>query len=112
MDVRTVTRSPNRARSLERNGAAGSGLGSRRAMDRLGSIGQGSDGHARIQTVLPEDHHHRAARISRRRLTPKGRRLFPGSGSLGWREWAEGDAASPHLPTGRSELYARAFTTI
>src|SRR5260221_3231464 len=97
MDVRTVTRSPNRARSLERDSAAGSGLGSRRAMDRLGLIGQGNDRHARIQTVLPEDHHHHAAGISLQRLPPKGRRLFPRGGSLALSDYAVPDAATAPL---------------
>src|SRR5260370_8362931 len=55
LDVRPVTLPCNRARPLERDGAAGGCLGSRRAMDRLGSVDQGYDSHGPIQQVLPKN---------------------------------------------------------
>src|SRR5260370_25853875 len=64
LDVRPVTLPCNRARPLERDGAAGGCLGSRRAMDRLDSVDQGYDSHGPIQMVLPKNLHNRPAAVT------------------------------------------------
>src|SRR5260370_30993296 len=88
LDVRPVTLPCNRARPLERDGAAGGCLGSRRAMDRLGSVDQGYDSHGRIQMVLPKNLHNRPAGVSFCRFVRNIWWLSPRRCNFPWRDFA------------------------